>query len=164
MNTLRKSIEGSLTDKELAVFKLVAEGHENKDIATRLDISARTVESHRGHINKKFGVNSAALLTHLALAAEIIEPAPRTVNRSLTNRELQVVVLIAEGKYNKEIAAELGIGQRTVETHRERAMHKLSTHNAVQMTRLALTLGIVEIRYKAETEADPKPSEEPRPV
>ena len=44
----------------------------------------------------------------------------------LTNREREVLVLIAEGLSNKEIATKLGVGVRTVETHRERIMRKLA--------------------------------------
>jgi DNA-binding NarL/FixJ family response regulator len=162
MNSLQQSVNTSLTDKELAVFKLVAEGHENSYIATALGITTRTVETHRDHVNKKFSVNSVAPLVHLAVAAEMIEPAERTIIETLTNRELEVVVLIAEGYLNKEIADRLGIGVRTVETHRERAMRKFDCHNTAQMTRLALTLGIVDNRYKAEVVPEPISSGEPQ--
>ena len=43
----------------------------------------------------------------------------------LTNREREVLILIAEGLSNKEIACKLDVGVRTVETHRERIMRKL---------------------------------------
>src|SRR4051794_11970702 len=47
----------------------------------------------------------------------------------LTNREREVLTLIAEGFTNKEIACRLGVGVRTVETHRERSMRKLNIHS-----------------------------------
>jgi DNA-binding NarL/FixJ family response regulator len=62
----------------------------------------------------------------------------------LTTREMEVFQLIAEGKANKQIAAELGIGMKTVETHRERLMEKLNIHSIAGLTRLAVAMGIIE--------------------
>ena len=62
----------------------------------------------------------------------------------LTSREMEVFQLIAEGKANKQIAAELGIGIKTVETHRERLMEKLNIHSIAGLTRLAIAMGIIE--------------------
>jgi DNA-binding NarL/FixJ family response regulator len=62
----------------------------------------------------------------------------------LTSREMEVFQLIAEGKANKQIAAELGIGMKTVETHRERLMEKLNIHSIAGLTRLAVAMGIIE--------------------
>jgi DNA-binding NarL/FixJ family response regulator len=62
----------------------------------------------------------------------------------LTSRELEVIQLIAEGKANKQIAAELGIGMKTVEKHRERLMAKLNIHDTAGLTRYAVSAGIIE--------------------
>ena len=62
----------------------------------------------------------------------------------LTSREMEVFQLIAEGKANKLIAAELGIGMKTVETHRERLIAKLKIHNIAGLTRHAISEGIIE--------------------
>jgi hypothetical protein len=52
--------------------------------------------------------------------------------------------LIAEGKANKETAAELGIGIKTVEKHREHLMQKLDIHDTAGLTRYAIGAGIIE--------------------
>ncbi len=62
----------------------------------------------------------------------------------LTSREMEVLQLIAEGKANKEIAAELGIGIKTVEKHREHLMQKLDIHDTAGLTRYAISAGIIE--------------------
>ena len=62
----------------------------------------------------------------------------------LTSREMEVFQLIAEGKANKQIAAELDIGMKTVETHRERLIVKLNIHNTAGLTRHAISEGIIE--------------------
>ena len=62
----------------------------------------------------------------------------------LTSREMEVLQLIAEGKANKETAAELGIGIKTVEKHREHLMQKLDIHDTAGLTRYAISTGIIE--------------------
>jgi len=62
----------------------------------------------------------------------------------LTSREMEVLQLIAEGKANKETAAELGIGIKTVEKHREHVMQKLDIHDTAGLTRYAISAGIIE--------------------
>ena len=66
----------------------------------------------------------------------------------LTSREMEVLQLIAEGKANKEMAAELGIGAKTVEKHREHLMKKLDIHDTAGLTRYAISAGIIESRVQ----------------
>ena len=61
----------------------------------------------------------------------------------LTEREREVLVLIAEGKSNKEIASHLDLGVRTVETHRERIMRKLNIHSVAGLTKFAIAHGLI---------------------
>ena len=63
----------------------------------------------------------------------------------LTTREREVLVLIAEGKSNKEIADRLGIGVRTIETHRERIMRRLSIHSVAGLTKYAIANGLISL-------------------
>jgi len=62
----------------------------------------------------------------------------------LTSREWEVFQLIAEGNANKQIAAELGIGTKTVEKHREHLMQKLNIHDTAGLTRHAIGVGVIE--------------------
>jgi len=62
----------------------------------------------------------------------------------LSSREMEVLQLIAEGKANKETAAELGISIKTVEKHREKVMIKLDVHDTASLTRYAISAGIIE--------------------
>ena len=62
----------------------------------------------------------------------------------LTSREAEVLQLIAEGKPNKQIAAELSISIKTVEKHRQQVMNKLNIHDIAGLTRYAMTKGIIE--------------------
>jgi two-component system nitrate/nitrite response regulator NarL len=63
----------------------------------------------------------------------------------LTKREREVLIHIAEGLSNKEIANQLGVGVRTVETHRERIIRKLDIHSVAGLTRYAVAKGLVSL-------------------
>ena len=62
---------------------------------------------------------------------------------SLTERERQVLKLVAEGRSNKEVASFLDISVKTAMTHREHVMQKLDLHNRTDLTRFALRRGII---------------------
>jgi DNA-binding NarL/FixJ family response regulator len=68
-----------------------------------------------------------------------------------TSRETEVLQLIAEGKANKQIAAELNLSTKTVETHRQRLMNKLNIHDIAGLTRYAIAKGIVESNIASRT-------------
>jgi DNA-binding NarL/FixJ family response regulator len=61
----------------------------------------------------------------------------------LTARERQVLVGVARGRTNKEMAQELGISHRTVESHRESLMRKLDVYTVAGLTKIALEEGLV---------------------
>jgi two-component system, NarL family, response regulator NreC len=61
----------------------------------------------------------------------------------LTERERQVLRLIAEGKTNKEIAALLTVSINTIETHRKHIMEKLDLHNTAEIVRFAVRKQVV---------------------
>ena len=60
---------------------------------------------------------------------------------SLTDRETEIMHMIAQGCANKVIAIDLGIAQGTVEIHRSRVMHKLGVRSVAQLMRLLLVAG-----------------------
>ncbi|MBZ5621868.1 MAG: LuxR C-terminal-related transcriptional regulator [Acidobacteriia bacterium] len=62
---------------------------------------------------------------------------------ALTERERQVLVLIAEGKSTKEAAARLGISYKTADSHRSRILEKLGVHETASMVRYAIRAGLI---------------------
>ena len=63
---------------------------------------------------------------------------------TLSDRERQIVQLLAEGKSNKEVAALLGISVKTAETHRNRIMRKLKLDSICDLVHYAVRNEIVE--------------------
>jgi DNA-binding NarL/FixJ family response regulator len=64
---------------------------------------------------------------------------------SLTDREKQVLKLVAEGHSNKEIADALGISVKTAMSHRERIMQKLDLHSRTDLIKFALRRGVIRV-------------------
>ena len=62
----------------------------------------------------------------------------------LTDRERQVLQLIAEGKTTKEVAVILGVSVKTAESHRSSLMSKLDVHSTAELVRYAIRRGLVE--------------------
>lgn len=71
-------------------------------------------------------------------------PLRRSPIECFTPRELQVAQLIAEARSNKEMARDLGISLKTIETHRSAIMRKSAARNAAEFTRFALKNNLIE--------------------
>jgi len=65
----------------------------------------------------------------------------------LTNREREVLQLIAEGRTSKQIAELLNLSIRTVENHRRQIMSKLGLNSVAALTKYAISEGLTDIRY-----------------
>jgi DNA-binding NarL/FixJ family response regulator len=68
-----------------------------------------------------------------------------------TPRESEIIRLLAEGKANKEIASQLGITVRTVETHRAKIMLKLGLHSLAELIHYAMRHGIATVQGHRKT-------------
>ncbi len=64
---------------------------------------------------------------------------------ALTDREKQVLKLVADGRSNKEVAEVLGISVKTAMTHREHVMEKLGVHNRTELVRFAIKRGVIRV-------------------
>jgi DNA-binding NarL/FixJ family response regulator len=64
---------------------------------------------------------------------------------TLTDREKQVLKLVAEGHSNKEVAEELGISVKTAMSHREHIMQKLDLHSRTELIRFAIQQGVIRV-------------------
>lgn len=71
--------------------------------------------------------------------------ALRAEPRPITQREREVVKLVAEGYKNREIAQELGISVKTIETHRANIMNKLALRNVAELIHYAIRKEIINI-------------------
>jgi DNA-binding NarL/FixJ family response regulator len=94
-------------------------------------------------------IHRGGLVLDPSLAREALLPAAAGVGeeryQSLTEREKQVLKLVAEGNSNKEMAQLLGISVKTAMSHRERMMQKLDIHNRTELVKFALKLGVIKL-------------------
>ena len=75
----------------------------------------------------------------------------RSMRQMLSDREIEVLLHVARGETSKEIAASLGIGERTVNWHLERVFLKLGAGSRAEAVSLALELGIVRRPHDSQT-------------
>ena len=98
-------------------------------------------------------VEQGGLVLDPTVARELLQPGQSTEARgpeaeryqSLTDREKQVLRLVADGQSNKEVAQTLGISVKTAMSHREHVMEKLDVHNRTDLMKLALKLGVIKL-------------------
>jgi DNA-binding NarL/FixJ family response regulator len=87
---------------------------------------------------------SPPVARHLGAAVrDQVGAGPPGALEQLTGRERQVLTGVAGGRTNKEIATELGISHRTVESHRESLMRKLGVYTVAGLTKIALEEGLI---------------------
>jgi two-component system, NarL family, nitrate/nitrite response regulator NarL len=122
-------------DAVLRIIKAGARGYVLKDAPTdELVHAIETVFAGDAYFS---GPVAKIALNQYVTDADESRPVAK-----LSEREREVLALIAEGKSNKEIAVHLGIGVRTTETHRERIMRKLDIHSVAGLTKFAIANGI----------------------
>ena len=73
-----------------------------------------------------------------------LEPKPGTEREALTGREQTILLQLAQGKSNKEVALDLDISVRTVETHRKNIKRKLGISSTAGLTRYAMEHGVLQ--------------------
>ena len=74
-------------------------------------------------------------------------PGTKSDLDALTNRERQILKLVAEGRTSRYIAGQLNLSVKTVEKHRSNLMRKLNLHNASALTTFAIGQGLVTTSY-----------------
>jgi FixJ family two-component response regulator len=77
------------------------------------------------------------------LSAEVRVTEVQQRVKLLTAREMEVFALVVTGMLNKQIAAALGIGEKTVKVHRARVMEKMRARSVAELVRLADEVGVI---------------------
>jgi DNA-binding NarL/FixJ family response regulator len=125
-------------EEEFAVrcLKLGASGYVTKSAgAPELVAACRTAIAGRKYVTPVLAERLASLLGG---------DAPRPAHEALSQRELEVLRMVATGKSLKEIALELSLSEKTISTYRQRISAKLGASTNVELTRYALQHHLVE--------------------
>ena len=78
------------------------------------------------------------------VAQRLLEPEAQAAEDGLTQRQVEILKLIAQGKASKEIAFELGLSPKTVDVHRARIMERLRLNDVASLTRYAVRKGLIQ--------------------
>lgn len=108
--------------------------------AEELMIAIRAVA--RGEVYLHSSVAQLLLQDHLRRARTDDETDAAD---DLTDREREVLTLVAEGLMNREIGERLGISPKTVARHRENIMRKLELHSRTELVKYAIRIGLIDI-------------------
>ena len=100
------------------------------------DLLAAIREVIRGAVYLSPGISEAVVNAYMAKSE--LPPDP------LTDRERQVLQLVAEGNTTKQIASLLGVSVKTAESHRTRMMQKLGIHETASLVRYAIRRGFIK--------------------
>jgi len=123
----------------LEMLKAGAKAYLLKDCAFEEMVQAvRNVKRNKVYLSQKITetmINDQILLTK----------DESSVFTLLSDRERQVLQLIAEGKTMKEIAHSLKVSVKTAETYRQRIMEKLNMHSVAELTRYAIREGLIQL-------------------
>jgi DNA-binding NarL/FixJ family response regulator len=122
----------------LEAVRAGADGYVLKDV-TPAELRAAITAIHEGR--EYFSTRVTQQLS-VGLRQELEREQQRSRVDSLTPREIEVLVLVAQGNTNRGIAEGLGISPRTVETHRERVMAKLRIRSVAGLTRFVVEQGL----------------------
>jgi DNA-binding NarL/FixJ family response regulator len=122
----------------LAAVKAGARGYLVKS-ASSSELVAAVTDTAAGR--SVFGPGLAALVLGEFRRIDRDTPSPAT---AITDRETQVLRMVATGLTAREIADELGLSHRTVQNHIQNTLQKLQLHNRVELTRWAIQQGIAE--------------------
>ena len=128
----------------LSMIKVGAKGYISKTAtASELVSAIRTV--HKGESYLYPSAATALVEEYLMRAGEEKDEYER-----LTDREREILQLVAEGRTNREIADKLFISVKTVLRHRTNIMEKLGFHNRTELIKYAMSKGLIEMPHKME--------------
>ena len=96
------------------------------------------------HAGKEYFTGRVTHQLSVGLREELERERKKSRLDQLTGREREVLLGVANGRTNREIAEEFGISPRTVETHRERVMAKLRIRTVAGLTRFVVENGLLE--------------------
>lgn len=132
---------------------LVFSGYENPTLLREmLEAGAHGfVEKSAGLLEFKRGLESVAnggsyfgpAVAEL-LRSAVAQPQKNSAADPITDREREVLRMVAESHTTREIAAKLAISGKTVDNHRTNLMRKLNLHDVASLTRYALEVGLIE--------------------
>lgn len=113
-----------------------AAGYILKDAATtELDLAVKSIGAGKTYLSPS--ISPAVLASYLERIGDVVSPLEQ-----LTPRQREILQLIGEGKNTKEIASNLEISIKTVESHRLQLMERLHIHHIPGLVRFAIRTGL----------------------
>jgi DNA-binding NarL/FixJ family response regulator len=124
----------------LRALRVGASGYMLKDSAiTELKLAIETVRNNKTYLSPS--ISRSVIDSYLNRTAA---PGKSTSLDKLTPRQREILQLIAEGRSTKEIAGDLNLSAKTVETHRAQLMERLDIYDIAGLVRYAMRVGLIQ--------------------
>jgi two-component system NarL family response regulator len=139
----------TISDEEADLFEAIragASGYLLKDIPLdEVADTVRAVDGGQSLINPSMAGKLLTEFSILARRAAASEPPQQVPAPKLTDREMQVLKLIARGMNNRDIAKELFISENTVKNHVRNILEKLQIHSRMEAVMVAVREKLIEL-------------------
>ncbi len=124
----------------LRALRVGASGYMLKDSAiAELKLAIESVRSGKTYLSPSISRNAIDSYLNRTSA-----PGKSTALEHLTPRQREILQLIAEGRSTKEIASDLSLSAKTVETHRSQLMERLDIYDVASLVRYAMRVGLIQ--------------------
>ena len=142
-----------LTETQQDVLRLLARGTSVSEVALRLNRSRKSVESHKYRLMRALGVHDRLELARVAIHEGLIDVSTVLVSGEppsvLSERQRDVLTLIARGLRLREVAGQLDISARAADAHKTRAMYRLGIHERIGVLYYAIRHGLIDVTWDA---------------
>jgi DNA-binding CsgD family transcriptional regulator len=144
-----------LTAREIQIIEYAALGMGIGETAENTGLAFATVRTHRARLTKKLGSKNLGITYAVTLMYKrgVFKPDLAPSPFPLTRRQMQVLLLIATGLENEEIAVRLGVAEDTVKTHVRRMLEKTKTVNRTHLVGEAFRNGTLVLQLKGRRRA-----------
>lgn len=137
-----------LTKAQRDVLLHLAAGLTVAEVALRLDRSEKSVDSHKYRLMRLLGVSDRLDLARLAIREGLIDASTIFVSDEaptvLSERQREVLTLVARGLRVRQVANELNISERSADSHKSKAMHRLKIHDRIGVFFYAVQQGLID--------------------
>ncbi len=148
-----------LTNVQREVMLHLAKGLSVSEAAVCLGRSPKSVDSHKYRLMRTLGLNDRLELARLALREELVKVDEVVISDrsldSLSERQREVLILVARGFRVRDIAEELGISERSADAHKTKAMHRLNIHDRIGVLFYAIQQGLIELEWRDTDSSTP---------
>ncbi len=140
---------GEIRDRHPDIRVIVLSMHEESEVIKRAVAAGAAAYLRKDSSDFELASALHSVMTtgsyiSAPVAKCLMEPGEPPVQEVLTERQMQILALLAQGKSSKQIGQELSLSPKTVDVHRSRMMERLDLHDVASLTVYAVRKGLIK--------------------